>query len=223
MSHPSLNPVTPRRGFLATLAAGFAGVGLSAIPFKVNAAPNSAADEWFAKVKGKHRQVFDATNAHKGFPLAWTKIFLSTNNDTGTPDAELSAVVVLRHDAIGVALEDRLWEKYKFGELFKIDDPETKKPATKNVYRDPKPGVFPLPGVGIVPLQARGVMFCVCEMAITFYTMEVAKEMKLDAAELKKEWLAGVLPGIQGVPSGVWAVNRAQEHGCSYCFAGELG
>jgi len=22
------------------------------------------------------------------------------------------------------------------------------------------------------------------------------------------------------VPAGIWAINRAQEHGCSYCFAG---
>jgi len=28
------------------------------------------------------------------------------------------------------------------------------------------------------------------------------------------------LPGIQPVPSGVWAIGRAQEHGCAYCFAG---
>jgi hypothetical protein len=29
-----------------------------------------------------------------------------------------------------------------------------------------------------------------------------------------------VIPTIQIVPSGVWAVNRAQKAGCSYCFAG---
>jgi intracellular sulfur oxidation DsrE/DsrF family protein len=45
-------------------------------------------------------------------------------------------------------------------------------------------------------------------------------KMNLDAAEVRKEWMAGLLPGIQVVPSGVWAVGRAQEHGCAYCFAG---
>ena len=44
-----------------------------------------------------------------------------------------------------------------------------------------------------------------------------------DPAAVKKEWVAGVLPGIQVVPSGVWAVGRAQEHGCAYCFAGGAG
>jgi intracellular sulfur oxidation DsrE/DsrF family protein len=44
--------------------------------------------------------------------------------------------------------------------------------------------------------------------------------MQKDAAEVKKEWIAGLLPGIQVMPSGVWAVGRAQEHGCTYCYAG---
>jgi hypothetical protein len=35
-----------------------------------------------------------------------------------------------------------------------------------------------------------------------------------------KEWEAGVVPGAMLVPSGVLAVGRAQEHGCTYCFAG---
>ena len=44
--------------------------------------------------------------------------------------------------------------------------------------------------------------------------------LNISPAEVKKDWVAGVLPGIQLVPSGVLAVNRAQEHGCTYCFAG---
>jgi intracellular sulfur oxidation DsrE/DsrF family protein len=55
---------------------------------------------------------------------------------------------------------------------------------------------------------------------LLFIRTVVAEQMKLDAAEVQKDWLAGVLPGIQVVPSGVWAIGRAQEHGCAYCFAG---
>jgi len=72
-------------------------------------------------------------------------------------------------------------------------------------------------------LQNDGVMFCVCDMAMTVFSAVVAKGMNMDAAAVKKEWVAGVLPGIQVVPSGVWAVGRAQEHGCAYCFAGGAG
>jgi len=41
-----------------------------------------------------------------------------------------------------------------------------------------------------------------------------------NATMVKADWIANVIPGIQVVPSGVLAVNGAQEKGCSYCFAG---
>jgi hypothetical protein len=66
----------------------------------------------------------------------------------------------------------------------------------------------------------RGAMFCVCETAIKMTSRIYAKSKSLDPEEVKKEWIGGILPGIQVVPSGVWAVNRAQESGCSYCSAG---
>ena len=51
-------------------------------------------------------------------------------------------------------------------------------------------------------------------------SLEAKKKKEDDAAAVKKEWLGAVLPNIQVVPSGVWALGRAQEHGCTYCFAG---
>ena len=66
-----------------------------------------------------------------------------------------------------------------------------------------------------------GVLVGVCDMAMTFYSAKVfAPKFNMDAAAIKKDWVAAVLPGIQIVPSGVLAVNRAQEHGCTYCYAG---
>ena len=51
-------------------------------------------------------------------------------------------------------------------------------------------------------------MFCVCDMALTVYSAGTAKAMNLNADEVKKEWVAGLHPGVQVVPSGVWAVGR---------------
>ena len=62
-------------------------------------------------------------------------------------------------------------------------------------------------------------MFCVCDMAMTVYGAAIAEAMKLDAAEVKKDFVSGLLPGIQPVPSGVWALGRAQEKNCAYIFA----
>jgi hypothetical protein len=223
------NEKNPRREFLGKLTTG-AVAGFAALTTSFTATADtdeslSNADEWFKKLTGKHRMVFDVTQPHEIFPFAWPRVFLITNGATGTPEKECGVVVVLRHDAIGYAMEDRLWEKYKFGEVFKAKDPATGTAATRNPFAKPKPGDFKVPGlgqvaIGINELQSSGVMFCVCEAAITVYSAAVAQGANLDAAEVRKDWVAGLLPGIQVVPSGVWAVGRAQEHGCSYCFAG---
>lgn len=219
-----------RRNFLGKLATGAAVLSAASLaPLHMQAAPDvnnefTGPEEWFNKIKGKHRIVFDATRPHDLMPFAWPKVFLITNAATGTPEKDCSVVVVLRHDAIPYALENDLWAKYKLGELFKADDPVTKAPATQNPFWEPK-GDYKIPGIGAVPiginqLQKNGVMFCVCDMAITVYSAIAADNMKMDAATVKKEWLDGVLPDIQVVPSGVWALGRAQERGCGYIFAG---
>ena len=215
-----------RRKFMETVAAGAAGISFLSSPVLANAAPVDTAlvddaDAWFKKVKGKHKIVYDAPEPHDGFPIIWSWVFYKTNNATGTPDNELTAVVVLRHSAIPFAMEDKLWEKYKFGEAFKINDPTTSAAAVRNPFYVPDAPMWKEFGIeGIKQLQARGVMFCVCDMALTVNAHFTAKAMNANAEEIKKEWVAGLLPGVQVVPSGVWAIGRAQEKGCAYCFAG---
>jgi intracellular sulfur oxidation DsrE/DsrF family protein len=227
------NENSSRRDFLGKIATGAAALGaVSLTPFNLQAEAEylnhdftTDPEEWFNKIKGKHRIVFDSTEPNEIFPFAWPRIFLVTNAATGTPEKDSSVVVVLRHSSIGYALKSDLWEKYKLGELFKAEDPLTKAPATRNPFWQPKEGDFNVPGlghvlIGIDELQKSGVMFCACNMAITVYSAVAADKLKMDAATAKKEWLAGVLPNIQIVPSGVWALGRAQQKGCAYCFAG---
>jgi intracellular sulfur oxidation DsrE/DsrF family protein len=215
-----------RRKFMEAMAAGAAGLSFLSSPILANnVQPDLAlvedAEAWFKKIKGKHKIVYDAPEPHDGFPIIWSWVFYKTNNATGTPDNELTAVVVLRHSAIPIAMEDKLWEKYKFGENFKINDPVTSAPAVKNPFYVPEAQMWKDFGIeGIKSLQARGVMLCVCDMALTVNSTVTAKAMNTSAEEVKKEWVAGLLPGIQVVPSGVWAIGRAQERGCAYCFAG---
>jgi hypothetical protein len=223
---------TGRRRFLGSLASGAAAVSLATLPSlnlhaedNFNSGTDDNPDAWFNKVKGKHRIVFDAPRPHEIMPFAWPKVFLLTNAATGTPEKDCGVVVILRHSAIGYAFESRLWEKYKLGEVFEAEDPKTKKPSTRNPFWMPAKGDFVIPGFGEVPigineLQASGVMFCVCNAAITVYSNVLAGMMKMSADDVMKDLKSGLLPGIQVVPSGVWAVGRAQEHGCQYCFAG---
>jgi len=220
-----------RRNFLKQVATGAAVLGTGMLSSTLSLAAdtvqpgNSDADEWFKHIKGVHKIVFDVTNPNGISPFAWPRVFTLTNAATGTPEKDCGVVVILRHDAIPYALNNRLWAKYKFGEMFKIMEADGKTPATKNPFWQPAPGTYKVPGVGPVQigineLQATGVKFCACGMAIQVFSAIAAAQGNLDATAIKREWIAGLLPGVQLVPSGVWAVGRAQEHGCAYCFAG---
>lgn len=179
------------------------------------------AEAWFKKIKGTHRVVFDGSMPYDGFPIIWNWAYYLTNNETGSPDSDITAMTVLRHDAIPFALHSDLWEKYKLGEVFKIRDNATQEHALRNPYFEPREGDFPMPVIeGIKRLQERGAMFCVCNLALTVYSSIAAQKMGLDPKEVYDEWANAVLPGIQLVPSGVWALGRAQQHGCSYIYAG---
>ena len=225
---------TNRRNFLGTLATGAAAVGLTTIAPSLNAfagetkkfpAVYGDPEEMFKKITGKHRVVYDSTEPNGVFPFAWPRIFLVTNEMTGTPNKDCSVVVVLRHNSMVYALPDAMWSKYKLGELSKAPDPKTNAPSLRNPFWKPKSGDFSVPGlgevqIGIDQLQASGVMFCVCNMALTVYSAIVAGQMNMKPEDVKKEWTDNVLPGIQIVPSGVWALGRAQEKQCAYIFAG---
>ena len=225
---------TNRRNFLSTLATGAAALSLTTIApslnafgGEVNSIPSVSDDpeDMFKKITGKHRVVYDSTEPNGVFPFAWPRIFLVTNEMTGTPNKDCSVVVVLRHESMGYALPDAMWSKYKLGEMFKANDPKTNTPSLRNPFWMPKAGDFAVPGlgevqIGIDQLQASGVMFCVCNMALTVYSAIVAGQMKMKPEDVKKEWTDNVLPGIQIVPSGVWALGRAQEKRCAYIFAG---
>jgi hypothetical protein len=234
---------TSRRNFLGTIATGAVTISAASLaPLSAGAKKISEnfyddadtdPDAWFNQIKGKHKIVFDATRPHEVMPFAWPLVFLLTNEATGTPSKDNSVVVVLRHEAIPYAFEDRIWAKYNFGEVFKAGEiggafkaADYKTAAsTRNPFWKPKPGDFQIPGfgavaIGINDLQEKGVMFCVCNAAMTVYSTALAQGMNMKPEDVKKDWMAGLLPGIQVVPSGVWAVGRAQEHGCTYCFAG---
>ena len=128
--------------------------------------------------------------------------------------------LVLRHDAFPLALGDEMWRKYKMGEAFKINDPETKAPALKNPFLRPKAGVLPADGMAIDLLLASGAVFGACHVALLFQSRMVAGNAGVSAEDAANEWTANVIPGITILPSGVWGVNRAQEAGCTYCAGG---
>jgi intracellular sulfur oxidation DsrE/DsrF family protein len=72
----------------------------------------------------------------------------------------------------------------------------------------------------ILALQKRGVVFTVCGMALRRRATEAAQRSGATAEAVRQEWRAGLLPGVIEVAAGVVAVNRTQERGFSYVYAG---
>ena len=66
-------------------------------------------------------------------------------------------VVVSRHAALPVVLNDAMWEKLKYGEKNKINDPATGEPTRRNLYSKAgdKPGANSEQSIEV--LIARGV------------------------------------------------------------------
>src|SRR5262245_17686268 len=205
-----------RRGFFHRIAA-FSALGLfglAAAPARAQSASTNGS-EWPGVLKGRHKQVFDIYTINDGFPLGFTNNFLTPNGEEGT------AVLVFRHQGLPYALNSSIWAKYKVGETFKIIDPETKMPAVKNPWFQPKPGVLANAEVALDRPAAKGTVMGVCGVALRGQSRRLAENAKVTADEAYKEFAANlILPGVTILPSGTWGVNRAQEAGCTYCAGG---
>ncbi|MEO5799656.1 MAG: twin-arginine translocation signal domain-containing protein [Gemmatimonadales bacterium] len=215
-------PGTARRGFLGSVAAAAVGLGAASLmPESAHAsafAPGAVdpkLEAWFGKLTGKHKTIFDAPEPNGGMPAIWPRVYLNTTDAT-YPGEHAVAMVILRHAGLAMGLTDAIWAKYSIGETFKVMNGNA--PATANPW-----GTItnlPLPGLGIAELLKGGVLIGACDVALTIYSAGAAAKMKMDPAAVKKEWIAGLFPGIMVVPSGVFAAARAQEFGANYIFAG---
>lgn len=215
---------TPRRGFLGGIAAGAGALVLgrwsSASAEVVSLSETAfAGDEWIAKIKGKYKQVFDVTSSTNEFAGAYPLNFITSTKDaTKVADTEITPVLVFRHMGMPLSLNDAVWAKYKLGDMLGVKDPKTNAPATRNVHRD----TIPLyAGETYETLMMKhGVVIVACNLALNVISGMAAPRANVSAEQAKKDFTAGLIPGIALAASGVYAVNRAQQAGCTYCYAG---
>ena len=139
--------MTPRRSFLARMAAGAAAFG--AVPVLAAAAscapaaaptvagpPPDEMDMWFSDMKGAYKIIYDCTNPGGGPDgILFARNFLTLSQEKlATKDADMNVVVSFRHFATPYGYNDAMWAKYPpFAELLKVQDPTTKKSAARNI------------------------------------------------------------------------------------------
>lgn len=216
------NVVNDRRDFLqfAAIAAAM-GVGAS-LPAATAQAATGSTDftKWLDSISGKHKVVLDVREPNDGMAVAWAWVYLFTGPQAyGVKENELGTVMVYRHNAIPVVMDDSMWSKYKLGEYFKINDPKTGGYAVRNPYWNSPVN----PAVENMTLEShikRGVKVAACDMALAYYSGEIAKQFSLKQEDVLADWNSAILPGIAHAPSGVVACQGAVAKGCSYVFAG---
>jgi hypothetical protein len=227
--------MTQRRDFLrqaSLIAAGtLAARGLDAQQAAVpaSAAPAPAPSEkwdmtWADRVTGRHRMVFDVPEIADGVSLHHARSFLAGYADTlGLADADLSAVLVVRHAAIPMVLDDELWADGAFAEKEELKDPATGEPARRNPFIRIAPGsrhALTWPDGALDDLMARDVIVLACDLALNNFAGQIARRRAIprqDAVDLIAKHL---LPGVTRMPSGVFATCHAQSLGCGVMASG---
>ena len=220
MSFDDQSP-SARRSFIGSVAAGT--LALVSVPLhSIGAEPTAVQDDpWLKALKGKHKQVFDGATINDGFPLIFAATYLRTMTEHYKLAAgDISAMVVARHFGTGLALNDSIWKKYGLGKMWNVIDPVTKAPAARNIFYKSKAGDMLNIDASADKLLARGVIISVCGAAIKVLSGLTAAGAGVTPEVALAEWSAAVIPGVHIVPSGVLAIAKAQEAGCTYCFAG---
>src|SRR5262249_50298142 len=136
---------------------------------------------------------------------------------------DLAIVVVLRHFSTPFGFNDAMWAKYgaAFSELVGFKDPKTKAAPATNLYNSPDYGLqLPNFGSTIPSLVQKNVQFAVCNMATRFFAGAIAEKTKGNADAINSELTANMIPNSHPAAAGVVAVNRAQEYGYSFMYAG---
>lgn len=177
---------------------------------------------WADKITGKHRAVFDSVEVSMGLGLLRALIWMKDYADVyNAPASDMNAVVVLRHSAIWLIMDDEFWAQHNIGVETKINDPTTKQPIKHNPMIGANPFGLPpaLADDGLKKALASATVLG-CNLAFSLDVVpKVQADLKLDAAKAREAALKHIVPGVILQPSGVFATLRAQEAGCHYLLA----
>lgn len=219
--------MTQRRDFIrhaSLLAAGsLAAAPLSAVEA---AAPDTEGlplqgswdMSWTARVTGRHKMCFDAHEISEGVCLHQARSFLQGYKDVyGLEDADVSAVLVIRHGAVPMVMNDALWADGAFGEEGKLKDPESGEVAKRNPFVNVPAGArhsLVWADGALDTLISRGVIVLACTLALTNVAGQIARRRNIPRQDGIALVNANLIPGVIKMPTGIFATSHAQHLGC---------
>jgi len=203
--------MTRRRDFLAQLSVAAAAMTFDADELRAAAISSASTAEWDTSwldrlATAQYRVAFNASDISDGAALNYASTFLDHFHDVhDTADKQTRPVIVFRRLGTPVAFNDAMWERYPLGEDTKVTDSGTRVPAKLDVFLKQ-----------IETLNRRGLISLVCNVSVGSWGYSMAEKAKRDVEEVRRDLKANLIPGAILVPSGIYALIRAQNGGCAY-------
>lgn len=221
-----------RREFIERVAVGAAALaGMTAIPTHVAAAlgvaPLGSPDvdvSWMKRVTGKHRAVFDCAEIESGYGVWRATVWGNQMQEAfGAKPRDISAVLVLRHNALVLGMQQAFWDTYGIGRTHDATHPLTlqsteRNPALLSSSRGEIAAQYD--ALALDKAIDRGTIVLGCSLAMEMDVVPVIVKqdgISVEAARAKARSL--LVPGVIMQPSGVFASLVAQDAGCHYLRA----
>lgn len=174
---------------------------------------------WPERLTGKHKALFDVAEVESGYGVwrasAWAGQYMEVLK---APTTEVSPVIVLRHNAIVLAMQQVFWDTYSVGKTKLVTHPLTSQPTDRNpALLDETTGIpAPFSQAALHKQLARGVVVLACDLALRDCAELIKAKKGVSDAVAHEEAVANLVPGVILQPSGVFAAVLAQEAGCAY-------
>jgi hypothetical protein len=200
-----------RRNFITSVTAM---AGVTVLPEWAGAvqSPQGWDLSFVDRFTGKHKQVFDVVDGSislvviKNWLDAWESVY-------GLKHPDVNAIAGIAGRGFHINASNALYEKFPIGRVMQVND-ASGQPATKNVWLEERTGVFA--GADVKALQARGVVFWMCNNALNLVAGRLAAAVQRPQPEVYQELRAGLNPGVIVVPAHTMLVGIVQEKGFTY-------
>ena len=222
-----------RRAFVSGAAAlGMAAAGTGAAEGQLvwkTGDWNPATFEALVKDPARVKQVYDIVHINNGAFLNNVKNSLNgLEFGFGVPRQQVKIAVAMHGPANMLNYDDYVWKKYQVGEWLKVTDPETGKPAVRNIFvgkdqgaaanaagQNPDSEGSMYQARDIATLRHRGVQFLSCHTATEEQVRALIRLRKMTEKpeEIVKDMLAHTIEGTIVVASMVAAIALLQTDG----------
>ena len=170
---------------------------------------------------GRYRTAYDSPEIQSGAALQLAvAAAYGYKLAMGVSESEFTPVLILRHAASVMVLNDSMWDRLAIGETTKLKDPTTGEPAKRNPFINYVKGdkhSFVGADAGLDTLISRGAIVLSCNNALTGIAYGLRKkEPQFTPETALAEVRRNVLPGCYVMPNGIFAVSAAQDNGCHY-------